>query len=284
VNSVYPCVVWANFYQFTGGERVDVPRLESRMLLWCRRGTGGVTIDGTTLSLPPGAFALLPWGVRIRYAAARHKPFELGGAHLVPCYASAWAGTWRPGAAHGPTDPLAGSRSRANSPGLPAELICGDWSHHPALLHLAEYLAASWTTAVPNHATARGHGDLLMSEFTALAHHPQRHALPVELQRMLAAIQAHPSRTWMLADLAGVADCSSAWLTRLSMLHLRRSPCRHVTVVRLERGCSLLRQQTQTIAAIGVAIGISDASRFAKIFRSYYGISPLVYRQRQRHL
>ena len=278
MNKPAPCVVWANHHQCTPGEVIEVPRLESRMLLWCRRGVGTVVVDGAALDLQPASFALLPWGVRITYRAARRGPFELGGVHLIPRH----SGHWRPGAAHNFDDQLAGNPGRADDTSLPAGMTTGTWANYPGLYHLAEYLAIRWTRTPPDQATSYAQGATLMAELRDLARRLDPGTLPTELTRMLAAIQAHLTRSWMLSDLAQVAGCSPAWLTRIAMRHLRRSPCRQVAVVRLDRACDLLRSTVMPVAAVGAAVGLPDAARFAKVFTAQFGLSPTAWRKMRR--
>ena len=273
-----PCVVWANHHQCTSGELIDIQRLESRMLLWCRRGSGTVTVDGTQIELPPASFALLPWGVRISYQAARRGPFELGGVHLIPRH----AGAWRPGAVHDPHDVMAGHPDRADDPTLPAGLTTGTWADYPVLYHLAEHLALRWSRTPPDPTTSYAQGAMVMAELTPLARCPDIDALPAELNRMLAAIQAHPARTWTLQDLAYAGGCSPAWLTRIALRHLGRSPCRQVAAVRLERACELLRSHSMSIAAVGAAVGLPDPARFAKVFGAHFGMAPTAWRRLRR--
>ena len=275
-----PCVVWANHHQFVPGEAIRVDRLESRMLLWCRHGSGSVIIDGSQIALEPGAAALLPWGVRIFYQAARIGPFELGGVHLIPrC-----GGAWQPGAAHGPEDERAGSPLRADDPGLPQGLVQATWEAHPSLHHLAEHVAARWMRSPPEEATARSQGLLLAAELSELNRRASADDLPRELSRMLAAMRTRIERDWTLDTLAAAAGCSSAWLTRLSTRHLRRSPRRHLALLRLERACDLLRASPATVAAVGLAVGLPDQARFAKVFRSAYGVSPSAWRRLQTRM
>jgi len=271
-----PQIVWANWFQALAGEELSVSRLESRMLLWCRRGVGRVTVDGTLIPLPPGGFALLTWGCAIRYQAARRLPFVLGGVHLIPqCSAP-----WRPGAAHGPDDPYHGHPGRGDAPDLPRTVITGSWSALPALQHLAEHLAERWTAGPPDAATATAQGVLLYAELQRLNRVRTAGELPPELSRVLAAMNARPALPWSLADLAASAGCSPAWLTRQFTRHVRCSPRRHLAALRLERACALLRSSDLPIAAVGAAVGLPDQFRFAKVFRAAYGLAPSAWRRR----
>jgi len=277
-----PCVVWANHHQFVPGEAIRVDRLESRMLLWCRHGFGSVIVDGSQIALEPSSAALLPWGVRIFYQAARISPFELGGVHLIPhC-----SGAWQPGAAHGPEDEGAGSPLRADAPGLPQGLVQATWEAHPSLHHLAEHVAVRWMRSPPDEVTARNQGFLLAAELSEMHSRASDEVLPRELSRMLAAMRARIDRDWTLDTLAAAAGCSPAWLTRLSARHLRRSPRRHLALLRLERACDLLRASPTnvTVAAVGLAVGLPDQARFAKVFRFAYGVSPSAWRRLQTRM
>jgi AraC-like DNA-binding protein len=274
-----PQVVWANWYQAMAGEEMHVSRLESRMLLWCHRGAGQVWVDGASLPLTPGGFALLPWGCAIRYLAARRQPYLLGGVHLVPRSSA----PWRPGAAHGPGDPYHGHPGRRDDPALPRSVVAGAWEVAPALHRLVEHLAERWTAGPPDVATATAQGHLLHAELLRLDRSRTARDLPVALSRVVAAMAERPALPWSLADLAAAAGCSPAWLTRQFAQHLRCSPRRHLATLRLERACALLRSSDLSIAAIGTAVGIPDRFRFAKVFRTAYGLPPSAWRRRGMH-
>ena len=271
---VSPQVVWANWYQFLAGEAISIDRLESRMLVWCRRGTGTLTVDGAPINLSPGGFALLPWACTISYRAGRRAPFLLGGVHLIPRA----SGAWRPFAAHSLAESIPG---RADDASLPLGIHTGRWADHPALHHLAEHVVERWQAAQPDASTAAAQGHLVQTELIRLGRATTA-TLPPELLRLLSAMAQRPALSWSLADLAAGAGCSPAWLTRMFRRHLRTSPRRHLAAVRLERACSLLRDSDLAVAAVGAAVGLMDPRRFSIVFRTAYGQSPGQWRRRQR--
>lgn len=279
-SSAHPVVVWANWVQFRPGEEFIHPRVESRLLVWCRRGSGRLTLDDREVPFPPGGFALLPWGARLHYRGARRQPFLLGGVHLIPRHDM----PWEPVVAHGPGARLAGHAGRGDDAGLPRGLVCGTWSEHPALAQLAGHLAERWSMAVPDAVTAAAQGRLVFDGLSRLGRDAGDVGFPVALRRVLAAMQARPAADWSLDELASLGGCSRAWLVRLFNQHLRRPPHRHLAALRLERACALLADGDAPVAAVGAAVGIPDQARFAKVFRAAYGLPPTAWRRRRAGL
>jgi hypothetical protein len=78
-------VALANHHQFAPGARLACTRVESRMLLWCKAGSGAVTVNNQRHVLAPGALFVLPWAHRIVYEADARAPAFVGGVHIIPC-------------------------------------------------------------------------------------------------------------------------------------------------------------------------------------------------------
>lgn len=264
-----PAVCLANWYQFAPGELVHNRAVESRMVLWCRRGRGTVEVDGAPVALPPGGFAVLPWGHGVRYLADRRAPFLVGGAHLV-----ARCGAWQPRVAHRPGDPLARHPDRSDAADLPRGVQTGQLADHPALAALVEHCAESWARRWADEPEGRAQGALLLAELRLLAAAPAPDALPRELARVIEAVRRNPQLPWNAAELARAAGCGVAWLARLFRRHLRSSPRRWVEAQRLERARALLVDRGRPVAEIAATVGIPDPFRFSKRFRALYGVSP----------
>jgi len=265
-----PHVAYANWYQFMPGEQVDNPRVESRMLLWSRSGSGKVWVDEREYPLNPGDFLLLPWGHHIRYHAARSQPFLLGGAHLI-CQVS---GVFHFGVAHTREHALAGTDQRSDDSTLISPLLAGHLDDHPGLGPLAEHLAHTWAKRQPTSDLAQAQGLMLRQALRDVIAAPTPTDVSGELQRLTAAVQRHLDRAWDLTRMAETAGCSSAWLTRLARRYWRTSPCRWLHRQRLEHARHLLRSGTQSVADIAAAVGIPDRHRFSRAFHSAFGAPP----------
>lgn len=273
-----PVVVLANWYQCMPGEQVGSQRVESRMLAWCRNGSGQVWVDGSEYPLPPGGFVFLPWYHHIAYRAARHRPFLLGGVHLIPRY----SGPFRTGVAQDADHPLANSPGRRDDPALPGHVIAGQFDDHPGLGPLVEYLAQTWFMQRPNAEIAHAQGALVYAAIQRLLATSTATTLPNELRRLQAAVLRNLDRSWNLASLAETAGCSTAWLVRLSRRYWRTSPNRWLNHMRLEQARKLLATSDKTIVAIAETVGIPNRHRFSRSFHAAYGASPRAWRNDHR--
>lgn len=275
-----PAVLHANWFQFAPGQAVENPCVGSRMLLWCRQGDGEVVVDGQRRGLPADAWLLLPWRHRVEYRADRRHPFLVAGIHLCPDHE---AGTIELRVPHRADDPLHASPARRDArwPGL-AGLPGGSFADAPRLRELAEWIVARWVVGAIAAEQARAMALLLIDELQRAAGLPAAAALPSALAAALRAAEAGLARPLDLAALARAAGCSAPTLVRLFRRHLNCAPMAWLRGRRLEEARRLLAGGALPVAEIGRRVGIPDAQRFAKLFRSATGLSPRAWRARQR--
>lgn len=275
-----PLVLHANHYQFAAGQRVENPRVGSRMLLWCRHGIGQVEVDGQRRSLEADAWLLLPWRHRVIYMADRRKPFLVGGIHLCPDHDPGPAELRVP---HQADDPLQRSplRRDARWPGLDG-LPGGDLGAHPGLRQLGEWIVLRWISGPVETDQARAMAALLLDELGHSAGRGAGAALPPALTAAVTVARRDLARPLDLAAMALGAGCSPATLVRLFRRHLRRSPMAWLRGERIEEARRLLASTALPVAAVGAQVGIADPHRFAKLFRAATGRPPRTWRQAQR--
>ena len=60
-------MVLANWFQFSATGETIQPSVESRMLLWCEKGSGRLEVNGVARDFQPGDWTFLPWKHRIHY-------------------------------------------------------------------------------------------------------------------------------------------------------------------------------------------------------------------------
>lgn len=108
---------------------------------------------------------------------------------------------------------------------------------------------------------------------------PTTTRLPEALRRCLHELEQDLPRAWSLLDVARLADCDASYLNRLWRRHLGTSPMAWLLHRRCERAAVRLLTTTESIAAIGAAVGFSDANYFARRFRAAFGLAPRAYRQ-----
>jgi len=251
------------------------------MLLAGISGRGRVEVNGEEHELTPEMIMVLPWGHRIGYRPDRDDPYLVYGAHLIP-----WHAADRPvelAVPHHPDHPLAGVSWRADADlGIGPGTWVTDEATHPTLKTLIKLICQVWDRGTPDVDTARALGLLVAGELRAadqvLPQNDRR--LPLRLRRVLTWVTAEPGRPISVADLAAVADCSTATLTRLFRRHLGTSPLSWVLAVRIDAAKELITTTTLPIAQIARRVGISDAYYFSRQFRRRTGMAPTRWRHR----
>ncbi len=301
----FPALLQANAVQFGPGERFGFPRVESRMVTWCRAGRGEARINGVRFALVPGVLLVLPWGHRIHYTAAEVDPFLLVGVHLVPRHDEGFP--VEPTVAHDPNHRHAGCRWRRDGePDLGTQVVATTADAAPGLAQLSAYAVEVWRRGRPTEASVRALGTMMIDELTGLSYQLAERTgdlrgyagpagfgggcrsdtcvVPDELRRVLTYVEHHLADRLTVAGLAEVAGCSGATLSRRFDTHLRRSPMGWVLDQRIERARGLLRTTPLTVAQVARRCGFADANYFSRIFRDRTGRPPTAWRRRERLL
>ncbi|MGW0228634.1 helix-turn-helix domain-containing protein [Actinopolymorpha singaporensis] len=304
----FPALLQANAVQFGPGERFGFPRVESRMVTWCRAGRGEARVNGVRWSLVPGVLLVLPWGHRIHYTAAEVDPFLLVGVHLVPRHDEGFP--LEPTVPHDPNHRYAGCRWRRDGePDLGTQVVATTADAAPGLAQLSAYAVEVWRRGTPSEASIRALGTMMVDELTGLAYQLAARTgdqagyagpagfgggvdggssdtcvVPDELRRVLAYVEHHLADRLTVAGLAEVAGCSGATLSRRFDTYLHRSPMGWVLDQRIERARGLLRTTPLTVAQVARRCGFADANYFSRIFRDRTGRPPTAWRRRERLL
>jgi len=84
------------------------------------------------------------------------------------------------------------------------------------------------------------------------------------------------------AQLARMAGCSEAHLSRSFRTHLGQTPSQWILGLRLRRAASLLETTTYAISEVALMAGFENLSNFHRRFRAETGLTPLAYRQQKR--
>lgn len=83
-----------------------------------------------------------------------------------------------------------------------------------------------------------------------------------------------------LDDVAAHVGISKHHLCRLFQKNINLSPFEYLRRRRIELAASMLKTTDQTIYQIALDTGFDNASYFGKVFRSYFGVSPSTYREK----
>jgi AraC family transcriptional regulator len=100
-----------------------------------------------------------------------------------------------------------------------------------------------------------------------------------KLRQVLSYMEENFSHDIRLSELAGIAGLSDFHFARSFRQSTGSTPHQFLLQVRVNRAKSLLMQPQWTILQIALALGFSDASRFAKVFRAHTGRSPAEWRR-----
>ena len=279
-----PILVYANWFQFGVSQRLNRPRVESRMFLSVHRGSGTLQINGRPHPARAGSWFFLPWAHAIEYAADSSDPFLVGGIHIIPDHAPGIP--VRNQVAHSQEDELAGVPYRRD-----ADLPCGrglrQGTFEPGrgrLNALIHYLIESFDPERPDRRSQRQAAERLIEEIGLnLKQAPSANpgVISPALFRLETYIRQNLHGPLTVPDLAKVAHCSVAGIHRMFRLMRKQSPAKWVAVQRSERATHLLRTTSLPVQEVAKEVGITDPFQFSRFFKRHTGHSPRAYRIRQ---
>lgn len=96
-----------------------------------------------------------------------------------------------------------------------------------------------------------------------------------------AYMESHSSEEIPMERLAEMSHYSQRHFIRLFSEIYEVAPHRYLTDIRIRRAASLLRDTRLDVSEISIRCGFSDPNYFSRIFRKYYGTSPLKYRNNE---
>lgn len=276
-------VVYANYAQFAPAEVIQNGPVGSRMLLWCRAGTGRVVADKQPVDMDAGRLLLLPWGHTIRYEASRDDPFLLAGIHIVPRHDRTRRVQFE--VPHTKQHPLSGAAWRHDRrlAGI-GEFKVGRLTPGEPLAHLLEYVVGVFVRGTPPEWLARQLAGLVLQELAATERKEPASEEPPELERLKQFIDFHMRRPLSLRDLAAFSQLSPATIGRLFRNHLHTTPVTWILRAKIERARLLLRTRRLPVSEVAGAVGFADPYYFSKCFKKLTGQSPQVYRKAGRWL
>ena len=282
--TLHPILVYANWFQFGASQRLDRPRVESRMFLSVHRGSGILKINGRPHPARAGSWFFLPWAHAIEYAADSSDPFLVGGIHIIPDHAPGIP--VRNQVAHSQGDELAGAPYRRD-----ADLPCGrglrQGTFEPGrgrLNALIHYLIESFHPERPDRRNQCQAAERLLEEICLnLKQVPSAGPgiLSPGLFRLETYIRQNLHGPLTVPDLAKVAHCSVAGVHRMFQLGRKQTPAKWVAAQRIERAAHLLRTTRLPVQQVAEESGIPDPFQFSRFFKRHTGHSPRAYRIRQ---
>lgn len=102
--------------------------------------------------------------------------------------------------------------------------------------------------------------------------------MDTRIAHVASFIRDNYQRKLTLAEMAGTVNLSRWRLCHLFKESMGTSPERYLIQVRLEKAKHLLETEFLTVKEVMNRVGISDASYFARSFKSAYGVTPAKYK------
>lgn len=102
--------------------------------------------------------------------------------------------------------------------------------------------------------------------------------MDLRIARVVAAVEHDLSRRVTLPGLAASVNLSPSRFALLFQQDVGMSPGRFVRARRLDRARVLLETTTLSVREVMASVSFTDAGRFARDFRTHYGMRPLEWR------
>lgn len=257
----YPTAM--GYYPRAVGHRMQRPRHDDNLLLYCVEGNGLLETGGLSLSVGTGDLVLLPQGLAHSYAASDGQPWTLYWVHFQGVSTRIFL-------------EYLGYRE-----GLP--LIHTGVS--PALLASFNSLLAVRRTGYSRSAFINAANQLrhLITQF-AMETRRQQTGTPkaLDLDSVQAYMRDNIDQQIDLKSLAEVAHLSRFHFSKRYKALTGYSPIKHFLHMKIEYACQLLDTTDLSVKAIAAVLGYSDPLYFSRLFSRTIGMSPRAYRSSVR--
>ncbi len=213
----------------------------------CFGGRGRALIDGRETDWGPGQVLLAPANVFHAFEVAGRGPWKIAWVFFEDL---------------GLPPVVSGNRAR---------LVEADAGDFVAALQM-----------LTREASGEAQPALLQALVAAVETYARRLAGPATLDarlwRLWEQVQGDLGGAWDNRTLARAAATSEEHLRRLCQRHYRRSPMAHLTHLRMQRACTLLRSGPAKIEDIAQQVGFSGIYAFSAAFKRWSGLPPSVFR------
>lgn len=284
--SLYPkaFIVYANNFQFRAGQINEARLVQSRMIVFCRTGSGAIYVNGEKFEFHSGDFLFIPWLHHIKYIPSKTNPYYLGCIHFIP---------------HTSETPLAFDvdnnieknitnanalfplRSDISLSGL-EKTFKGNLNFLKELELLFDYIIDSFYKAYFDDSFSNHLCQLLIREMLEIVKGTP--SLPKKQSHTLKAlttfITSNLKQDISINDLAKHGNCCPSTVSRLFQKHFNKSPMNYIQSQRIDNAKSLLTDTALRIGEIAIEAGIEDPYYFSKLFKKFQKCTPSEFRKR----
>jgi AraC family transcriptional regulator of arabinose operon len=257
----YPTAM--GYYPHARGHRMQRPRHDDNLLLYCVDGRGQLETQGHDYTIGSGDLMLLPQGLSHNYAASRNDPWSIYWVHFQGVSTRVFI------------DYLG---YREGRPVVNAGVS-------PALLASFNSLLAVRRTGYSSSAFVNA-ANQLRHLFTQFAMETSRTRAQrqgtLDLDSIQAYMQDNIHQQLELEDLAAVAHLSKFHFSNRYKALTGYSPIKHFLHMKIEYACQLLDSSELSVKGIAAELGYPDPLYFSRLFSKTMGMSPRAYRNSVR--
>jgi AraC family transcriptional regulator len=107
---------------------------------------------------------------------------------------------------------------------------------------------------------------------------PRRPLAAWRVRKAVEYLSEHYTEGFDLGRIAESSGLSKYHLDRVFKQSIGMSPCRYVTILRLDKAKNLLTDLSKPIVEIALELGFTDQSHFTNVFKRFTGVTPKTYR------
>lgn len=146
----------------------------------------------------------------------------------------------------------------------------------------SEFTTANKSSSITDKIRVKSCSLDLLAEYIALSQPQNVNVISksdICINNILSYINDNLDKTITNEDLAAVAHMHPNHMIRFFKNKTDQTPAKYVTMQKMEYAKRLLERSELNVTEIMERIGIDDISHFSKLFKKFYGISPVKYKK-----
>ena len=100
------------------------------------------------------------------------------------------------------------------------------------------------------------------------------------VKQLISYLKSHYAEEITLGSASEIVHLCPVYLSRLVKKETGNTFLEILTRVRMEQACNMLRDPNNKVYEIALSVGIKDSKYFSQIFKRYYGMTPVEFRQK----